>query len=264
MKFTHDNYDGKHWLKGSPEAKLDNEINRLNKQAMKYAKAGAMDSKAYKNITADIYRMTGGQIRYVNGAVQGKRGAKAIADAVKNITEGKNQYYKRRRNIDSVINKSKKHATFEQFTKVAKKFGLTPNELSLVSNQSELFFQALYADDSEEEEAYLEFVEKQNKQVDNLSTAVKETNKYIPVEFEMNARDFQEIRIDDIINPLRNGKGWTNVETGEFFDNYDDALRSYDNTIDKLMSGEWRINKGYWNENIDWDYWNQFERKKEW
>ena len=244
-KFTHEHYDGKHWIKGTAEAALDNELNRLNKQIMKFAKANAMNSPSYKRLVTEVATLSHNQIKYVNGIPQAKRGAEAIAKAA--ALNGDKQYIK--------IAKSKSHKTFENYKKAAKKLGLTPNEFSYMSNETALYYETMYADETEEPlDMPLE---------DNDDSIIIPQNSR---SFHSNPHNFdnsqREIFEDDIIIPVEGG--YENVETGEFFDNYTDALMSYDETVDKIASGEWNYTQGHFGDNIDWDYYNQFKRRKDW
>ena len=241
-KFTHAHYDGKHWIKGSAEYALDNELNRLNKQVMKFAKAGAQNSPYYKQLVTEIATLTHNQIKWVNGIPQAKRGNKEIAKAAQ--LNGDKQFRK--------IAKSKSHATFERFKMASKKLGLTPNELSYINNQSALYYEAMYADEDEGEplEMYDDSESYENPFKNNLSN---------PHTFDNNVRD---IYPEDIITEA--GTGWQNVETGEYFDNYADALTSYDETVSKIQSGEWSYTGGHWGDNIEWQYYNQFKHRKDW
>lgn len=254
-KFQHEHYDGKHWIKGTAEAALDNELNRLNKQIMKFAKANAMNSPSYKQLVTEVAKLSHNQIKYVNGVPQAKRGAKEIAKATE--LNGDNQYRK--------IAKSKSHKTFESYKKASKKLGLTPNEFSFMSNESALYYQAMYADDNDDESP-LDIPPddgvKRRTTKDDINELRKMHNLYDrqnPHTFDNSQREIYE---DDIIIPVEGGH--VNVETGEFFDNYDNALRSYDETVNKIASGEWSYTHGHFGKNIDWDYYNQFKRKKEW
>ena len=246
-KFTHVHYDGKHWIKGTAEYALDNELNRLNKQIMKFAKADAMNSPSYKQLVTEVAKLSHNQIKYVNGIPQAKRGAKEIAKAA--YLNGDNQYKK--------IAKSKSHKTFEQYKKAAKKLGLTPNELSYMSNESALYYEAMYADDDGDEP--LDMYDDSNT---NLQITPQNNNGFHdnPHTFDNNVR---EIFVEDIIVPHESG-GYINNQTGEYFDNYDNAIKSFDETALKIQSGEWSYTHGHFGENIDWNYYNQFKRKKEW
>lgn len=240
-RFTHENYDGKHWINGSAEYALDNELNRLNKQVMKFAKAGAQNSPYYKQLVTELSKLSHNQIKWVNGVPQAKRGAKEIAKAA--VLNGDKQFRK--------IAKSKSHATFERYKKAAKTLGLTPNELSYINNQSALYYESMYADDEDGEP--LDYAEDGGD--DNIFNGAQ----FSPHTFDNNVR---EIYPEDIIT--ESGEGWQNVETGEYFENYSDALSSYDETVSKIQSGEWRYAGGHWGDNIDWQYYNQFNHKKEW
>lgn len=248
-KFTHEHYDGKHWLKGTAEYALDNELNRLNKQIMKFAKANAMNSPSYKRLVTEIAKLTHNQIKYVNGIPQAKRGAKEIAKAA--ALNGDKQYRK--------IAKSKSHKTFENYKKAAKKLGLTPNELSYMSNESALYYEAMYADD--DGDSPLDMYDDSDTA---LQIAPQIGNGYHnnPHTFDNSDRYALNLYAEDIIVPMSGGH--YNNQTGEWFDNYDDALKSFDETAAKIQSGEWSYTGGHWGENIDWDYYNQFKRKKEW
>lgn len=245
-KFQHQNYDGKHWIKGTAEYALDNELNRLNKQIMKFAKAGAMNSPSYKQLVTEAAKLSHNQIKYVNGIPQAKRGAKEIAKAAE--LNGDKQYRK--------IAKSKSHKTFENYKKAAKKYGLTPNEMSFASNESALYYEAMYADTDNDNP--LDMYDDSDS-----DTVIKPQNNYgfhdNPHNFDNNVR---EIFAEDIIVPREGGH--YNIETGEWFDNYEDALRSFDETAEKINSGEWNYTHGHFGENIDWNYYNQFKHKKEW
>ena len=244
-KFQHEHYDGKHWIKGTAEYALDNELNRLNKQIMKFAKANAMNSPSYKRIVAEAAYLSHNQIKYVNGVPQAKRGVKEIAEATE--LNGDKQYRK--------IAKSKSHKTFENYKKAAKKLGLTPHELSFISNETAVYYEAMYADENDDEA--MDIIDDDYDDI----FRVKESST-----FHTNPHNFsneeREIFREDIITQY--GSGYLNVETGEYFDNYDDALRSFDTTAEKIVSGEWDYTHGHFGENIDWDYYNQFKRKKEW
>lgn len=243
-KFTHEHYDGKHWIKGTAEAALDNELNRLNKQIMKFAKANAMNSPSYKQLVTEITKLTHNNIKYVNGVPQAKRTASVIAQATQ--LNGDKQYRK--------IAKSKSHKTFENYKKAAKKLGLTPNEFSYMSNESALYYAAMYADSDDDEPLEL-YEEDPNYAINPFGKASNDS----PHNFDNSQREIFE---DDII--IHTEGGHINVETGEFFDNYDDALRSYDNTVNKIASGEWSYTHGHFNDNIDWEYYNQFKRRRDW
>lgn len=258
-KFQHEHYDGKHWIKGTAEAALDNELNRLNKQIMKFAKANAMNSPSYKQLVTEAAKLSHNQIKYVNGIPQAKRGAKEIAKATE--LNGDKQYRK--------IAKSRSHKTFENYKKASQKLGLTPNEFSYMSNETALYYEAMYADADDDEpldippdddfrnqNAYQNQAEKQNIINPPTNSRSFHTN---PHNFDNSQREIFE---DDIIIPVEGGH--VNVETGEYFDNYDDALRSYDETVNKIASGEWSFTQGHFGENIDWSYYNQFKRKKDW
>lgn len=244
-KFQHEHYDGKHWIKGTAEYALDNELNRLNKQIMKFAKANAMNSPSYKRLVTEIASLTHNQIKYVNGIPQAKRGNKEIAKAA--ALNGDKQYRK--------IAKSKSHKTFENYKKAAKKLGLTPNELSFISNESAVYYQAMYANDDESEPMEIP------DDYDDFKPSPKNSPTFHdnPHNFNNNVR---EIFAEDIIIPYE--QAYINIETGEYFDNYEDALRSFDTTAEKISSGEWSYTHGHFGENIDWNYYNQFKRKKEW
>ena len=246
-KFQHEHYDGKHWIKGTTEYALDNELNRLNKQIMKFAKANAMNSPSYKQIVTEAAKLSHNQIKYVNGIPQAKRGAKEIAKAA--ALNGDNQFRK--------IAKSKSHKTFENYKKAAKKLGLTPNEFSYMSNESALYYEAMYADDDDNPLDMLD-------DSDDFEIKPKFNNGYHgnPHNFDNSEFNAREIFAEDIIVP-RDG-GHYNIETGEWFDNYDDALRSFDETAAKINSGEWNYTHGHFGDNIDWSYYNQFKRKKDW
>ncbi len=245
MKFQHEHYDGKHWIKGTAEYALDNELNRLNKQIMKFAKANAMNSPSYKQLVTEAAKLSHNQIKYVNGVPQAKRGAKEIAKAAE--LNGDKQYRK--------IAKSKSHKTFENYKKAAKKLGLTPNELSYMSNESALYYEAMYAEDDDEP------IEIYDDSEPDLNITPKSSTSFHnnPHTFDNNIR---EIFAEDIIIPHEHGH--INIETGEFFENYEDALRSFDETASKINSGEWSYTHGHFGKNIDWDYYNQFKHKKEW
>lgn len=242
-RFTHEHYDGKHWIKGTAEYALDNELNRLNKQIMKFAKADAMNSPSYKRLVTEIATLSHNQIKYVNGVPQAKRGNKEIAKAAE--LNGDKQYRK--------IAKSKSHKTFENYKKAAKKMGLTPNELSFISNESAAYYEAMYADTDDSEP--MDMPDDDFKPTPTMTSTFHNS----PHNFDNNVR---EIFAEDIIIPYEGGH--LNIETGEFFDNYEDALRSFDATAEKINSGEWPYTHGHFGENIDWDYYNQFKRKKEW
>ena len=260
-KFQHEHYDGKHWIKGTAEYALDNELNRLNKQIMKFAKANAMNSPSYKQLVTEAAKLSHNQIKYVNGIPQAKRGAKEIAKAA--ALNGDKQFRK--------IAKSKSHKTFENYKKAAKKIGLTPNEFSFMSNESALYYEVMYADSDDSEP--LDIPPDDDFRLENLyiNNAAKQgllPNKKIqsyhdnPHNFDNSEFNAREIFAEDIIVP-RDG-GHYNIETGEWFDNYDDALRSFDETAAKINSGEWNYTHGHFGDNIDWSYYNQFKRKKEW
>lgn len=232
-KFTHDHYDGKHWIKGTTEYALDNELNRLNKQIMKFAKANAMNSPSYKHLVTEIAVLSHNQIKHVNGVPQAKRGAKEIAKAA--TLNGDKQFRK--------IAKSKSHKTFGRYKTEAKKLGLTPNELSYISNESAVYYQTMYSGGNDD--APIEMYDDSD-----LDLKITPQNNY---EFHNNPHNFDnnvcEILAEDIIIPVENGN--VNVETGEYFDNYEDALRSFDETANKISAGKW-------------EYYNQFKHKKEW
>lgn len=255
MKFQHEHYDGKHWIKGTAEYALDNELNRLNKQIMKFAKANAMNSSSYKQLVTELAKLSHNQIKYVNGVPQAKRGAKEIAKATE--LNGDKQYRK--------IAKSKSHKTFEKYKKASKKIGLTPNEFSFMSNESSLYYQAMYADDNNDDSP-LDIPPDDSTQRRITKEDINELRKMHNLYDRANPHNFdnsqREIFEDDIIIPVEGGH--VNVETGEFFDNYDTALRSYDETVNKIASGEWTFTHGHFGENINWNYYNQFKRKKEW
>lgn len=242
-RFIHDHYDGKHWIKGTAEYALDNELNRLNKQVMKFAKAQAQNSPYYKQLVTELATLTHNQIKWVNGVPQARRGAKEIAKATQ--LNGDKQYRK--------IAKSKSHATFERFKMASKKIGLTPNELSFINNQSALYYEAMYADMDDDEPLDMSVDDDSTNGIFNGS----QFNN--PHTFDNNVR---EIYPEDILTEA--GEGWQNVETGEYFDNYSEALNSYDETVSKIQTGEWSYTGGHWNNNIDWQYYNQFKHKKEW
>lgn len=240
-KFTHEHYDGKHWIKGTAEYALDNELNRLNKQVVKFSKAGAQNSPYYKQLVTELATLSHNQINWVNGVPQAKRGNKEIVKAAQ--LNGDKQYRK--------IAKSKSHATFERFKNAAKKLGLTPNELSYINNQSTLYYEAMYAEQDDEP------VELYDDSEESINPFTNIPNN--PHTFDYNVR---EIYPEDIITEF--GTGWQNVETGEYFENYNDALNSYDNTVKMIQSGDWSFTGGHWNDNIDWQYYKQFKRIKEW
>lgn len=251
-KFTHPNYDGKHWIKGTAEYALDNELNRLNKQIVKFAKAEATNSATYRRMVADIAKLSANHVHFtkVNGVVvpQAKRGAAIIAEATKCHKD----------TLPKKIARSKSHATFERYKKAAKKLGVTPNELSFLSNESAAYYEAMYAEDDDENPLDYE------EGVPMAKVPKTDTPTYHKNPHTFNADPYIDIHEEDIIHHLSDGSGFMNVETGEYFDNYNDALKSFDETMSKIMSGEWHINKAHFGENIDWNYYNQFKRKKEW
>lgn len=244
-KFQHEHYDGKHWIKGTAEYALDNELNRLNKQIMKFAKADAMNSPSYKRLVTEIAILSHNQIKYVNGIPQAKRGSHEIAKAAE--LNGDKQYRK--------IAKSKSHKTYENYKKAAKKLGLTPNELSFINNESAVYYEAMYADADDSEP--LDIIDDSDDF--NPTPKTSPTFHHNPHDFDNNVR---EIFVEDIITPHESG--YLNIVTGEYFDNYTDALRSFDTTAEKITSGEWSYTHGHFGDNIDWNYYNQFKRKKEW
>lgn len=249
-KFQHQNYDGKHWIKGTAEYALDNELNRLNKQVMKFAKAKATNSPSYKQLVTELATLSHNQIKYVNGVPQAKRGAKEIANAA--AKNGDKQFKK--------IAKSKSHKTFERYKKAAKKLGLTPNELSYISNESAVYYQAMYADEDDAEPLEIPDDTKPNIKPDIKLSTTYHNDVH---NFDNTDKYAREIFVEDIITPHGSG-GYYNIETGELFDNYDDAIKSFDDTVLKIQNGEWNYTHGHFNENIDWNYYNQFKRKKEW
>lgn len=255
-KFTHPNYDGKHWIKGTAEYALDNELNRLNKQIVKYAKAGAQNSKMYKGMVTDITKLSNNHVHFttVNGVVvpQAKRGAAIIAEATKQHKD----------RLPNRIAKSKSHATFERYKQASKKLGLTPNELSFLSNESAAYYEAMYLEDDDENP--LDYMDDCDDFSDLKKPPAGDTPTYHKDPHTFNADPYIDIHEEDIIHHMSDGNGFINVETGEYFNNYNDALKSFDETMSKIMSGEWHINKAHFGNNIDWDYYNQFKRKKEW
>lgn len=252
-KFTHPNYDGKHWIKGTAEYALDNELNRLNKQIVKYAKGGATNSATYKRMVTDITKLSGNRVHFttVNGVTvpQAKRGAAIIAEATKQHKD----------TLPKKIAKSKSHATFDHYKQASKKLGLTPNELSFLSNESAAYYEAMYAEDDDDNP--LDYLDDSDT---NFKPPKGDTPTYHQNPHTFNADPFIDIHVEDIISHHESGNGFVNVETGEYFDNYNDALKSFDETMAKIQSGEWHINKAHFGENIDWSYYNQFKRKKEW
>lgn len=251
-KFKHNHYDGKHWIKGTAEYDLDNELNRLNKQVMKFSKAKATNSPTYKQLVTEIAVLSHNQIKHVNGVPQAKRGAKEIAKAA--ALNGDKQFRK--------IAKSKSHKTFERYKTAAKKLGLTPNELSYISNESAVYYQTMYnyEDDTDPIE-----IHDDDQNINDYSPDIKVSTTYHNDvhNFDNTDKYSLEIFVEDIITPHSSG-GYYNIETGELFNNYDDAIKSFDETVLKIQRGEWNYTHGHFNDNIDWDYYNQFKRKKEW
>lgn len=247
-KFTHPNYDGKHWIKGTAEYALDNELNRLNKQVMKFAKANATNSKYYKQLVTELQTLSNGNIKFNNGVPQAQRGAKVIADAAK----------KRGDKLFKKIAKSKSHASFGGYKEAAKRLGLTPNELSYISNESALYYEAMYAEEDDDNPLdYLDGIDDNPfKGRANMKSPHTFSNDPILDKYD------REIFVEDIITP-RDG-GFYNVVTGEWFEKSEDSLASYDQTIEKIRSGEWSFELGHFGGNIDWEYYNQFKRKGEW
>lgn len=262
-KFTHASYDGKHWIKGTAEYALDNELNRINKQIMKYAKNGATNSKYYKELTAEIYRLTGGHIKWVNGVPQAKRTNTVIAAATA----------KHGNNLHKKILKSKGHATFENYKKAAKTLGLTPNELSYINNETSAYYESMYAANGDDDNP-LEIQDNEKVRQDNFEVFGNTDNKNPfatthdnPHTWGNNKYD-QEIFVESILVPKwisGVGEMWYNNETGEMFESFEDGLNSYRELMAGAVNGDYHINTGHWGENINWnDYPNALDKNKRW
>lgn len=263
-KFTHEHYDGKHWIKGTAEYALDNELNRLNKQIMKYAKAGASNSKYYKELTAEAYRLSAGNIKWVNGVPQAKRTNAVIAQAT-----AKHGY-----DLHKKILKSKGHATFENYKKASKKLGLTPNQLSFINNETSAYFESIYKADGDNEDSPLDIEDNEkarqgnNEVFGNNSSSNPFSTTHDNPHTWGNDRFDQEIFAESIIVPkwiTGTGEKWYNVETGELFDTFEHGLESYRELMRGAQNGEYHINTGHWGENINWsDYPHALDKGKRW
>lgn len=109
----------KHYDKGTIERAIDNELNRLNKQAVKLAKNGLHHSDTYNKVIWSMIEITGGygnlNEKIINGNVvyQAKRGNKLLADYAKK---------KSKKEMTHSIEKSKKITTWENIKKTAENY----------------------------------------------------------------------------------------------------------------------------------------------
>lgn len=211
-----------HFAKGTIERAIDNELNRLNKQAVKLAKAGLHHSDTYNKVIWNMVEITGGYgnmtEKIIDGNVvyQAKRANSKLAEYAKKKSE---------KEMKKTITRSKNTTTWEQIKKTA----------------SEYFDESVSGLDNA------------SKTLENNPTAI--INKYKKVSDDPNPRDepenidwyaeeqkhinrLAEKEIQMIENPYSaSGKGFIVRETGEIFDTYEDAY----NEIMRLGSGYYEL-----------------------
>lgn len=193
-----------HFAKGSIERNIDNELNRLNKQAVKLAKNGLHHSDTYNKVIWSMIEITGGygnlNEKIINGNVvyQAKRSNSKLSEYAKK---------KSNKEMSHSIQKSKNITTWEQIKKTADEY--FEEDRSKYKNASATL----------ENNPTAIISKYKNTNYDELDDDIEE--------MMYDGRDWEKLAKNEVIppdDPSNTTGGYIIKETGEIVFSYEDAI----------------------------------------